>query len=346
MNSRKTNSSRKLSFQTLEDRSLMTGNVSVSVQNHALVVNGDNQDNAIEIQQVGNGQFKVLATDGATKINGQSTPQTFSGITGDFKINLNGGTDVLSIDNFAKLVPQMILPGNLKVDLGSGNDVMYLDDLSVQGGVTINGGSGGKVLDFSTSHIGNPTFNAGQNDLNINLSGGSNMVEMSYITVERDLTIKSNVNNSNKSFMLLSGGTVGRNTLLQTGKGDDSFSTNEYYFGKKLQIQTSDGNDKVVLGGYDTNYIGTIYSPMTVSADEVYVDLGKGNDILAIGGKGSVIGGGVSTPSATYLGGDGVDQVVNGSAVDLFGNFSGFETMPHVASTKVTGKQKVSLAKI
>ncbi len=64
---------------------------------------------------------------------------------------------------------------------------------------------------------------------------------------------------------------------------------------------TGDGNDEVVLGGYDTNYIGTIYSPTAVGADQVYVDLGKGNDILAIGGKGSVLGGGVNTNSATYL---------------------------------------------
>src|SRR5882757_11237575 len=117
MTSRKINHNRTLSFQTLEDRSLMAGNVAVSVQNHALVVNGDNKDNAIEIQPIGNGQYKIFNTDGATTVNGQLTPQVFSGITGDFKIKLNGGTDVLSIDNAAHGVPNMVLPGNLSVDL-------------------------------------------------------------------------------------------------------------------------------------------------------------------------------------------------------------------------------------
>jgi hypothetical protein len=346
MKSHKTSKSRTLSFQPLEDRSLMAGNVTAAVQNHALVINGDNQGNAIEIQQVGDGQFKIFAIDGSTKINGQTTAQTFSGVTGDFKINLKGGSDTLSIDNAAHTVPVMTLPGNLNVDLGSGDfDFVALTNASVRGSVSITGGSGDKNLDFGYSHIGDPTFNAGKNDLAVNLNGNST-VDMTYVTVERDLTVKSNLNNSNRTFMMLLDGTVGRNTLLQTGKGDDSISTDEYYFGQKLQILTGDGNDKVVLGGYDTNYIGTIYSPTAVGADQVYVDLGKGNDILAIGGKGSVLGGGVNTNSATYLGGDGVDQVINGTPGDLYGSFTGFETMPHMLSTSVATKRTVTLAKV
>ncbi len=38
-------------------------------------------------------------------------------MTGDFKINLKGGSDTLSIDNAAHAVPVMTLPGNLNVDL-------------------------------------------------------------------------------------------------------------------------------------------------------------------------------------------------------------------------------------
>ncbi len=79
MKSHKTSKRRTLSFQPLEDRSLMAGNVTAAVQNHALVINGDNQGNAIEIQQVGDGQFKIFAIDGSTKINDQTTAQTFSG---------------------------------------------------------------------------------------------------------------------------------------------------------------------------------------------------------------------------------------------------------------------------
>ncbi len=267
-------------------------------------------------------------------------------MTGDFKINMKGGSDTLSIDNAAHTVPVMTLPGNLNVDLGSGDfDFVALTNASVKGSVSVTGGSGGKNLDFGYSHIGDPTFNAGKNDLVVNFNGNST-VDMTYVTVERDLTVKSNVNNSSRTFMMLLGGTVGRNTLLQTGKGNDSISTDEYYFGQKLQILTGDGNDKVVLGGYDTNYIGTIYSPMAVGADQVYVDLGKGNDILAIGGKGSVLGGGVNTNSATYLGGDGVDQVINGTPGDLYGSFTGFEALPYMVSTSVATKRTVTLAKV
>lgn len=146
MKSHKTSKRRTLSFQPLEDRSLMAGNVTAAVQNHALVINGDNQGNAIEIQQVGDGQFKIFAIDGSTKINDQTTAQTFSGVTGDFKINLKGGSDTLSIDNAAHAVPVMTLPGNLNVDLGSGDfDFVALTNASVRGSVSITAEAEAKI---------------------------------------------------------------------------------------------------------------------------------------------------------------------------------------------------------
>ena len=64
MTSLKFNQSRKLSFQQLENRMLMAGNVAVSlVQNHSLNITGDNHGNSFEIIQTGNGQYTIIPSE-------------------------------------------------------------------------------------------------------------------------------------------------------------------------------------------------------------------------------------------------------------------------------------------
>ena len=65
-------------------------------------------------------------------------------------------------------------------------------------------------------------------------------------------------------------------------------------------------------------------------ADQVYLDLGNGNDYLQLGGNGNTMGGGVTANSATYLGGSGDDSVVNQSNKPLFGSSREFEHTPLV----------------
>jgi hypothetical protein len=310
---------RKLSFQQLENRMLMAGNVAVSVQNHALVVTGDNNDNAIEIEQVGNGQYEILGTN--TTINGKLTPQTFSGVTGDFNINLGGGYDILSIVAHQGS-PVITLPGNLKV-MCSGSGNIVVDRVSILGGVSISAGSLSHVS-FSDSGIGSPSFNFGENDCSINL-GDSSYVYFDYTPVQRDFTVNMNISGNGSDSVVFDGAPVGRNLTIQTGNGIDQVEVNEASVGKKLTIQTGGGNDMVTLGEW-ANYDGygnfvSVNSQYGMSADQIYVDLGTGDDRLRLCN--------VAANQATYLGGDGVDAVFNDGGTGLFGSFSGFETMPH-----------------
>ena len=319
---RKLNRNRKLSFQQLENRALMTGNVTAVVQNHALVINGDSKGNTLQIVQVGNGQYTVQCWRGdVTTINGHTGPQTFSGITGDFKINLGNGDDLLSIDNGGNSTPTTV-PGNLNADMGAGNNGFYLNHAKVVGSASVNAGNGNNYAYLDFSNVGT--------DCSVTMGKGSNDIFMQGTAVGRDLTLKSNVNQSGATFMDLLAGSIGRNATFQTGNGADSISMSQETIGQKLQINTNGGDDRVVLGGFDTNFIGTIYPPLPVVADQIYLDLGNGNDYLQLGGNGNTFGGGVSANSATYLGGNGDDSVVNHSNSALSGSFSKFEHMPMV----------------
>jgi hypothetical protein len=333
MTSRKIKQSRKLTFQSLENRCLMAGNVTAAVQNHSLVINGDNQNNDIEITQVGNGQYKLgVGQFSTTTINGKSTPQTFSGITADFKINMKGGNDIVVIDNAAQSVPVLTLPGNLNVDLGTGSDVFYLESANTMGSATVTGGTGSKVVEFDYSMIGNSNFNAGKNDCNINLSSGG-VVNLFYSRFERDLSVDLGGNSASKDSVWLQGGTVGRNTAIQTGNGADSVYVTEMFIQQKLQIQTGGGNDMVSVGEESIYQNGAFLqnnSQYGMHADQMFVDLGSGDDDLHVFG--------VDASSENYLGNSGHDRLFHDGAGSGHETYSGFELVPSQIVTQGAGE--------
>jgi hypothetical protein len=353
MTRRMKNTNRTLRFQPLEDRQLLSGNsvanVSVTLKNGSLTITGDNNSTGIEIEQVGAGQYKILNTDGTTTINKQSTPQIFTGVTGDFTIDLKGGNDVVDFENATYGQP-VTLPGNLTMK-DVGNDVVYIDNVNVHGNVSISGGSrsrvisfdgstsaggvsvnlgsGGTVLNLIDATIGSSAFNSGKNDCTIKMSGGNNIVDSFNAKIERDLSANIGGNNGDSSIFEVDGVTVGRNASVQMGNGTDHISLNNFNVSQSLQIKTGSGNDIVALGGIDNSVIGTVSPPKAVIADQIYVDLGKGNDTLKFGGNNGIRGGGVIANSATYLGNSGVDSVFNDTYGPLSTNgFSGFEHMP------------------
>ncbi len=354
---------RTLSFQQLEDRRLMAGDVSVVVKNGTINITGDNKDDAIVIEQVGSGQYKIFGTTGGnTTINKQSTPQTFTGVTGDFNIDLKGGNDDVDFENVnfgqAVTLPRNLtikdvgndvmnvnnvnVLGNVSLTGGSGNRVISFDNTAISGGFSANLGSGGTILYFINASVGSPTVNAGKNDTSIKLGNGGSIVEIFNAKFERDLTANMSSNNNDDSIFEVDGGTVGRNASVTMGNGTDHVSLNNFAISEKLTVKTGNGNDQVALGGIDNTVIGSASQPAAVTADQIYVDLGKGNDTLKFGGNGAKRGGGVIANSATYLGDAGVDSVFNDTnSAGLPGTFTGFETMPPkiiplvvVASTK------------
>lgn len=309
--------SRTLSFQTLEDRQLLAGNVSAVLSHGSLTLTGDQAGDAIQISQVANktNQFTVTGLDGST-VNGQAS-KTFT-ITGNISAIFKGGLDGLFVgvpesegNNFT------MLPGSLNVVLGNGNNTFELFNASVGGNLTVTGGSGSDNVQMQTSGIGRSNVNGGNHDCNIDLGGGINTVEMQYTSVERDLLIYNNSSSSTGYVDLISllGGYVGRNATIQTGNANEYLEINEYYFGGKLSIQTGAGNDEVVLGEslFENGIIPN--SQYGIQADSIYADLGAGDDTLHVSNL---------TGSASFNGNTGTDNLFHDAGSDN-GFASGFE---------------------
>jgi hypothetical protein len=285
MTSHKINNSRKLSFQPLEDRQLMAANVTGAVSNHSLTLTGDSSSDLIEITQVANNQFKVSGDNG-TLINGKAS-QTFNNVTGNISVVFKSGFNAVTVgqENFPNPETYTTLPGSLNVAFGNGVGSFSAFYTSIGGNLTIAGGHN-DYISLINSGVGRANVNGGNHDCNITLGNGSNTVKMQYTTVERDLLIHD-IGSSSTDDIDLWGGNVGRNATLQTGVGNDMVQFNEMYIGKALNIQTGAGNDEVVLG----EFLDTIHYDPTdngvmpntqwgVHADNIYADLGAGNDTL------------------------------------------------------------------
>ena len=74
-------------LERLEDRTLLSGNVTATVTSAGnLQVVGDFKDNQIVIQSTPSGALQVSSLDGTTTINGGSSPFSTTAVTGDVDV--------------------------------------------------------------------------------------------------------------------------------------------------------------------------------------------------------------------------------------------------------------------
>src|SRR5688572_22685435 len=93
--------SRKLWLESLENRALLAGNVSVSVDGNVLTIVGDDRGNGVSIQQLDHNRFFVtgFALNGSnTTINGQLNGRIVQGVR-HIDVDLNAGWDMFIMSN-------------------------------------------------------------------------------------------------------------------------------------------------------------------------------------------------------------------------------------------------------
>jgi hypothetical protein len=198
---------KKLRHESLETRSMMTGNVTAAVNNGSLIVNGDTADNGITITQTGTGTY-VVTGDATTTINSQAllTPATLTGVTKSFKLDMGSGNDVTTIQN-------LTIPKNLDFEGRSGNDTLVLTNVKIGNNAKIDGGSGNDTITL-------------QRDLNT--TG-----PVSGVKVGRMLAIDGGDNFDTVTIR----NTTGKYLVINSRRGNDSIHKSSLSF--KATLQTS-----------------------------------------------------------------------------------------------------------
>jgi hypothetical protein len=175
-------------LERLEDRTLLSGNVTATVTTSGnLTVVGDAKGNEILIQSTSSGALQVSSLDGTTTINGGSSPFTATGVTGNVAVFMKQGADVVDVGGSGLLTN---LPGNLFVDTGSGNDTVAVENASVTGSIALFGGAGNDTLTVGSSSSEAPVTVGGSVYI-VGGTGNSNTIAVFDANITGDLRIFS-----------------------------------------------------------------------------------------------------------------------------------------------------------
>lgn len=320
------NQRRSLRMEHLETRSLMAGNVLVSVTEGIVSIRGDVAANGVQIssRQTPDGPQLVIAgiplADAATKINGGADPFVVGGPLRGISLNLAGGNDFLSINNppptepNAPPPPPVGLPGNVNIQLGEGNDRVN-GRFNNEAIVSINLGTGNDRAGIAGSNVkqlsvfgepppppagqtppppGNDTVNLenvrSTGPILIDVGGGNDKVKIAGRAPMGGVTILAG---DGEDQIEVQGGDTPlaiAALTIKSGGGTDTVTVAHVGIRERLNIETASGNDTVVLDG--------------VRAAGFFAALGEGSDKLTVRGS----GGG----RATFDGGPGDDLFTDG----------------------------------
>lgn len=264
---------RLLTIEALENRSLLAGNVTVSVVNGSLFITGDYQQNYVRIEQPGPNAFRVVATEGTLINGGNNADQTFSGVTNDINIVMKGGWDEVLIGSESSPVQ---IPRNLNVDCG---DTRF-DALHLHGACGTSGRGGYAILHSDRLYMSATV------PKNL-VAKGVNQLDARFMDVGGDLVISGTARDDYYVLQAIEA----NNLTVSTLAGVDAIRiTDQPTLRGDATIDTGAGNDGVVIG--------------SLKANNLSVTLGDGNDHFQTWGQSHL------QHEARFFGGKGVDRVV------------------------------------
>jgi hypothetical protein len=244
---------RRLRIESLENRYLMAGNLTSSLDGGVLTLTGDALDNLSFVNGTGvPGQ--VIVQPVATTIDGQAAPKTFNGVE-SVVINSLDGNDQFSFQNLAVT--------NLTVLLGNGNDFAVTgtqfgpNSVGVTGTLTVEAGAGNDVIQLFRSF--------GDYDMVVNAGDGNDFIQ-TYSNSADTVTVNlgQGFDTLNTAYLTafgvwhVDGGTEGdlfsvitssarEEAFFFSGDGNDNLAFNANEFRKDVEFDAGAGNDNMFL---------------------------------------------------------------------------------------------------
>ena len=187
--SRRTLVGPRWALERLEERTLLSGNVTATVTNSGnLAVIGLAKNSQILIQSTPTGALQVSSLDGTTTINGTSTPFTTSAVTGDVDVFMLQTGDVVDIGGSGTVTN---VPKNLAVITLGGNDTVAVENASIGGNVTLIGFLGSDEFTVGGT-TGETPVSVGGNVAIVGGTGNTNTIAVFDANITGNLDILSN----------------------------------------------------------------------------------------------------------------------------------------------------------
>jgi cyclophilin family peptidyl-prolyl cis-trans isomerase len=247
--------------ESLEQRTLLTGNVNAVLNGSNVQITGDAAGNSVEI--VVTGDSVVVRGLDSTAINGLAEPftitSTSSTIAGNLQVAMGGGNDSLIIG------PGVAVAGRTSISGNGGNDTIGIMQSTLQSQLSIDGGSGSNSIVVQDSSV------SGMTHL---VSSGSALISLKNAELAGALTVETGSGNDD---LVISGSTVQGPTRILTDSGDDDIVLQQSTLSHSLYVNAGRGGDIVWM------------DDVTV-AGKTSLWMRQGNDSIQIGGSSSFSG--------------------------------------------------------
>jgi hypothetical protein len=267
---------RTLGLESLEDRDLKAGDVTVFKSGDDLVIIGDGAANEVRIRQ-SLGRLVVEGLNG-TEINGRDRAfKEFIG--GNVRVDLNNGLDKLTVDHETPLLFNTDIKGdlqvdevedvklfnvdvrgNLDVDLENVNGRLRMFDFTVEGSTNVHATNGSQDVEMSAGF-----FDQG---VTINLAGGGNDdVILSSVNADRSINITTGSGRDEVRVDFFT--RIGDDLRINTGANDDSIFIQAVIITDDLDIDVGGDDNEVVID--------------SIIVDDIFLDLDNGGlDVLSL----------------------------------------------------------------
>lgn len=171
---------RTLKCESLENRELMAGNVTVTLEANEVIVRGDGQSNQVEVFQLDNGAYRISGLNGTT-VNGRGFADRNSSDR-DLRIFMGGGDDLVFLGN--NLARRAMVMEDLQIDMGTGKDGLAIANVQTTDNQFATVRMGGSENEADILAVHRSTFKTG---LSFDMGGGDDQVEFVKTTVNGKL---------------------------------------------------------------------------------------------------------------------------------------------------------------
>ncbi len=293
---------RGMLVESLETRTLLAGDVAVSVVDGSLLVQGDAESNQVHIRSGQNpGEFVVAGIPGSnTTVNGQEGPALFTGVLRHVVAGLGEGDDSIIVDEarirgglFVRTgigndhvvvgrpdevpastdgdPPSVVIGGAMTIITGPGEDTVAGAELAVARAANIRTGLGddsvrlGRAVPEDSTGMGDPQKSVVVGGaLRIDLGQGNDTLGLNQVGVQGHLFARGGRGDDQ---LAINDTNVRRALLMTTGSGDDTVGIN-HSSAARAEISAGLGNDHAAIN--DSSFA------------TVFAQMGAGDDVLAM----------------------------------------------------------------
>jgi hypothetical protein len=282
---------RNFTFESLENKEVLAGNVVAALAGNQLIIDGDAADNEIHIVEIAPNTIEVTGL-GGTTVNGAAAGVFAAPLIEDISVNLHDGNDILRIRNVSLTDNN---DGELKIRTENGDDVVELMGVSTTRMIGIDTGNhNDRLIARNTKTADYFTQTGNGHDTTIldrffadhvesRSMDGHDRIQLYRGESANDIKVDSGTENDLVALRMVK---AGNDLKINTEHGSDRVYASNIRVGHDVMIDTGTHKDRVAIRGLGagnnvTVKLGSGHDSLytqKVKAQNIYADAGNGND--------------------------------------------------------------------